>query len=253
MANKYFKPRKAFDFNPHPYEIGVIFGLKKGFEDNLFVKRLYDLPEAEYDKYYQYHLAYFLNKQPQGEQEFFTFVWQVVIRRIKYFERKDPFTSSHANDMELIEKLLKFQKYLRSIDQWDTAKTLHEIVAEQRDEIKRQQELIATLNGELKAAKKLESKDYINIADGYVLAFLDICLQIQEAVIPDTGKELAFSQTQIVWGKMIKRYCREGHNEISLETIRRYFPADKGEPGAKYAKIPPQWRLFQLKPTRKRS
>jgi hypothetical protein len=35
---------------------------------------------------------------------------------------------------------------------------------------------------------------------------------------------------------MIAKYFREDNNEISLETIRRYFPADKNNPGTKYAK-----------------
>ena len=52
---------------------------------------------------------------------------------------------------------------------------------------------------------------------------------------------------------MIAKYFREGNNEISLETIRRYFPADKNNPGTKYAKIPPELKLFQLKPAKKRS
>jgi hypothetical protein len=253
MPNKYFKPHEPFDSNPHKYDVGIFIGLKKGFEDNLFIKKLFALPEREYDAYYQYHLSYFLGKQPQGEQEFFTYVWQIVLRRIRYIEIKDPFNSSHATDMEVLDKLLHFQKHLRSIDQWNTQKTLPEIIADQEEEIRKQQLEIARLKEDLKEAKKLETKEYINIADGYLLSFLDICLQIQDALLPDNGKELLFSQTQVVWYKMITKHFREGNNEISLETIRRYFPADRNQPGAKYAKIPPQLKLFQLKPAKKRS
>ncbi|HVX00811.1 MAG TPA: hypothetical protein VHA52_10310 [Candidatus Babeliaceae bacterium] len=253
MPNKYFKPHKPYDRNPHKYDIGVFVGLKKGYEDNLFIKKLFTLPELEYAAYYLYHLTYFLNKEPNGEQEFFSFVWQIVLRRIKFIETKDPFNSSHALDMEILDKLISFQKYLRSIDQWNTQKTLPEIIADQQEEIRKQQAEIGTLKEDLKAARKLETQEYINIADGYLLSFLDICLQAQEAMLPDSGKELVFSQTQIVWCKMIAKYFREGNNEISLETIRRYFPADKNNPGSKYAKIPSELKLFQLKPARKRS
>jgi uncharacterized coiled-coil protein SlyX len=253
MPNKYFKPHEAFDLHPHKYDVGIFTGLKKGYEDNLFIKKLFTLPEQEYVDYYQYHLTYFLGKEPQGEQVFFSFVWEVVLIRIRYLETKDPFNSSHATDMELLAKLTSFQKYLRSIDQWNTQKTLPEIIADQQEEIRKQQAEIATLKEDLKAARKLETDDYINIADGYLLSFLDICLQTQEALLPDNSKELVFSQTQIVWSKMIAKYFREGNNEISLETIRRYFPADKNNPGTKYAKIPPELKLFQLKPARKRS
>jgi hypothetical protein len=253
MPNKYFKPHEPFEHNTHKYDVGVFIGLKKGYEDNLFIKKLFTLPEQEYDAYYQYHLSYFLGKKPQGERELFTFVWQVILRRIKYIEIKDPFNSSHAIDMEVLDKLLHFQKYLRSIDQWNTQKTLPEIIANQQEEIRRQQSDIAGLKEELRAARKLETQEYINIADGYLLSFLDICLQTQDALLPDNNKELLFSQTQIVWCKMIAKYFKEGNNEISLETIRRYFPADRNQPGSKYAKIPPQLKLFQVRSAKKRS
>jgi len=253
MPNKYFKPHERFDRNPHNYDIGIFTGLKKGYEDNLFIKKLFTLIEQEYPDYYQYHLSYFLGKEPAGEQEFFTFVWQIVLIRIRYLETKDPFNSSHATDMELLAKLTAFQKYLRSIDQWNTQKTLPEIIADQQEEIRKQQLQIAELKEDLKAAKKLETQEFINIADGYLLSFIDICLQAQEALLPDTGKELVFSQTQIVWSKMIAKYFREGNNEISLETLRRYFPGNKKDPGIKYAKVPPELKLFKLTPAKKRS
>ena len=155
--------------------------------------------------------------------------------------------------MEILEKLMQFQKYLRSIDQWNTQKTLPEIIADQEEEIRKQQVEIAGLKEDLKTAKKLETQEFINIADGYLLSFVDICLQAQEALLPDTGKELVFSQSQIVWSKMIAKYFREGNNEISLETLRRYFPGNKKDPGIKYAKVPPELKLFKLTPARKRS
>src|ERR1700744_6439510 len=109
MPNKYFKPHERFNRNPHKYDIGIFTGLKKGYEDNLFIKKLFTLPEQEYADYYQYHLSYFLGKEPQGEQEFFTFVWQIVLIRIRFIETKDPFNSSHATDMELLAKLTSFE------------------------------------------------------------------------------------------------------------------------------------------------
>ena len=84
MPNKYFKPHERFDRNPHKYDIGIFICLKKGYEYNLFIKKLFILIEQEYPDYYQYHLSYFLGKEPQGEQEFFTFVWQIVLIRIRY-------------------------------------------------------------------------------------------------------------------------------------------------------------------------
>lgn len=45
MTATYFKARKAFDFNPNPFELGNILGLKMGYEDNHFLLKVYDLEE----------------------------------------------------------------------------------------------------------------------------------------------------------------------------------------------------------------
>ncbi|WP_176852181.1 hypothetical protein [Mucilaginibacter sp. OK268] len=52
MPNKYFKPREPFGRNAHQYDIGIFTGLKNGYEDNLFIKKLFTLPEQEYADYY---------------------------------------------------------------------------------------------------------------------------------------------------------------------------------------------------------
>jgi len=253
MPNRYFKARQPFDFHPHRYDIGILTGLKRGYEDNLFIRKLLDLPEIEYPLYYRHHLEYFLSKEQDGEQEFFTYVWQIVQRRIAFIEQKDPFHSSHARDTELIEILTRFQKYLRSIDRWNTERTLPEIIAEQYEQIQRQSQEIESLKEELKETRKLETKEFINITEGYVLTFLDLCLKMQDAIIPEEGKELVFSQTQVVWCKMIAKYFKEGNKNVNYETIRRYFPADRKNPGDKYAVIPPKFQLFDIVPAKKRS
>jgi len=253
MLNRYFKARQPFDFHPHKYDIGVLIGLKPGYEDNLFIRKLMDLPESAYPLYYRYHLEYFLSKEPDGEQEFFTFVWQIVQRRIKFIEQKDPFHSSHARDVELIAILTRFQKYLRSIDRWHTEKTLPEIIAEQYEQIQRQAQQIAALKQELKEARKLETKEVIDIPKGYVLTFVDLCQKMRNIILPKEGKELVFSRTEIVWTKMISKYFTEGGNEINHDTIRRYFPADHKNPGDKYSGVPAKYQLFDIVPAKKRS
>jgi hypothetical protein len=47
MPNKYFKSHEPFNLNPHKYDVGVLTGLKNGFEDNLFIKKLYAIPAQE--------------------------------------------------------------------------------------------------------------------------------------------------------------------------------------------------------------
>jgi len=52
---------------------------------------------------------------------------------------------------------------------------------------------------------------------------------------------------------MICKYFRKGDKEINYETIRRYFPSDKREPGDKHADIPAKSKLFTINPAKKRS
>jgi hypothetical protein len=40
MPIKYFKPYHTFDHLSHKYDIGILVGLKKVYEDNLFTREL---------------------------------------------------------------------------------------------------------------------------------------------------------------------------------------------------------------------
>ena len=249
MPNKYFKPRNPFDLSPHKYDLGIFTGLKKGNEDNHFLAKLWKMPEDEYRLYYLYHLAYFLSKEPEGEKEFFSFVWRIVLARIKFLEGTDPFSSEHAKHGDRLEILLKFQKFLRSIDQWNTDQTQPEIIAGQAEEIRKLQTVNAVLKEELKAARKLETDYYLNIADGKLLTVIDIFKKI-EALQPD-GKELVFAQFQIIWAKMICRCFRHGGKEIKFDTVRRYFPGDKDDPSLRSAPVGSKYQIYHIVPIKK--
>lgn len=249
MPNKYFKAHEPYSLNPHRYDIGTLIGLKNGFEDNLYIKKLFTLPEPEYPAFYQYHLAYFLGKEPDGKEEFFTFVWQIVLRRINFLEHKNPFNSSHALDMEILEKLIDFQKYLRSIDQWHTQKTLPEIIADQYEEIRNQQSKIELLKEELRIAKKLETKQYIDIPKGHLLTVYDIFIQLIDLKIKD--EKLMVTKFPIVWVKMICKYFRVDKKELDMERVRSYFPKDRENPGERSRLVPMDQKIFEFK-TKKR-
>ncbi|MBB6126378.1 hypothetical protein [Mucilaginibacter lappiensis] len=252
MLNKYFKPHESFDLNPHRYDIGIFTGLKDGYEDNLFIKKLFELPEQEYDAYYQYHLTYYLDKQPQGEKEFFTFVWQIVLRRVSFLEHKNPFSSSHALEIKTLEKLLNFQKYLRSIDQWQTQKTLPEIIVDQQGEIVKLNAKIIKLKEENKKLRELEPKDFIDIREGRQRTLYHLMLQIRELKLEDKT-HLTNATTLNIWCKMIARYFRVDGEQISLQSITRYFGLDDNADHTKYKDILAKDRLFTIVPAKKRS
>jgi hypothetical protein len=251
MPNKYFKPRPAFSSKKNKYDLGIFTGLKKGVEDNHFLSKLWQLPEDDYGHYYQYHLDYFLSREPQGEQEFFSFVWRIVLIRINFLEKEDPFSSDHGKHIERLEVLLKFQKFLRSIDQWHTEKTQVEIIAAQAEEIKKCKDEIHALKEGIKALRKLETEYHINITDGELLTVVDLFKKMEDLKI--NGKELMFAQFQTIWAKMICRYFQHGGKEIKFDTVRRYFPGDKDDPGVRSAPVPAKKQLYNIVPVKKQS
>ncbi len=252
MKRSYFKPRGRFDFKPHPFDIGRPLSWWESHYDRHFLLRLYQRKESEFDAFYHYHLNYFL-KENEGakEEEFFEHVWNILKDRLEQLVKEDAPGSGHARNNSDKMRLRSFQKYMKTIDKWDTDKSKDTIIAEKEAEIQELKAQLAETRQELKAARKLETEDYINIADGYRNTVLDLHLQMQEIKLPD-GKELMLSQTQSVWMKMICKYFREGDQEINFETIRRYFPGDKREPGDKHSDIPAKSKLFKISPIKKR-
>ena len=252
---EYFKPRARFNRKEHPFDIGRAFSWWKGHYDRHFLNSLYERNETDLDAFYRYHLIYFLKVNKGAEEsEFFKHVWNIAGDELAVLVKDDKRHSRSEHQRNNLEKIKirTFIEYLKSIDQWNTGKTKDEIIAAKEAEIKILNEQLALLKQELKAARKLETGDYINITKGYRNTVLDLCLQMQEIKLPD-GKELLLSQTQSVWLKMICKYFREGDQEINFETIRRYFPGDKRDPGFKHSPIPAKSKLFQISPLKNRN
>ncbi|MGY0039323.1 hypothetical protein [Pedobacter sp. NJ-S-72] len=136
--------------------------------------------------------------------------------------------------------------YLQSINVWGDQESAEMTIARQQIKITELERKIAGITAELKAFKQQEADDYINIAAGQRDTLLDLFLQLQELLLPN-GKELVFAQTQAAWTKMICKGFREADQEIKYHTIRRYFPADKNDPGISRATIKSKFKLFQIK------
>jgi hypothetical protein len=246
----YFKQRHRLDLSTDTFDVGRPFFWKKGYEGNHFLYRLLQRKESDYPDFYQYHLEYFLETYPDcQDQEFFTHVWKIVSAHIKRLELKNNYTSAYPRDMMYLEKLEAFRNYLQTIDQWNTGKDKDAIIADKETEIHRLRDQLEKVKRQLAEAKRLDTMDFIDIRPGYILSVVDLLQQLQELKLPTLGKELVLSQSQAVWTKMIAKYFREDKLEINMETLRRYFPADKKNPGVKYAPVPQKMRLFKIRPS----
>lgn len=253
MSVTYFKPRDRFDFAKDTLDIGNPVSWDKAHFLKHFFKRMFAIADNQLEAFYHHHLVYYLEKHKAGTEEvFFRYFWSLIERQSKVLLSKDVYDKDHIRNEREIDRLQKFTQLLISLDQWHIHKSNDAIIAQQDSEIYVLKQQVSQLKADLKKATALETPDYINIASGHRNAVLDLFLQMQELKTPE-GKELMLPQTQSVWTKMICKYFREADKEINLETIRRYFPSDKQEPGDKHADIPAKSKLFTVRPVKKRS
>lgn len=57
MGLNYFKSRKRLDFSPHPFDVGNILGLKRGYGNNHFLLKIYGLDKTKFECYYTYRFG----------------------------------------------------------------------------------------------------------------------------------------------------------------------------------------------------
>ena len=245
MNIKYFKFRNPFDFSPHRFEIGNAIIQNKGLADNFFLKKLYDLEAEEYGPYYYFHFDYFSISLSDQEEQYFNHVTDIVINRIDYYKKKDPFSSSYSFHMASVKKLEAFLTFLKYVDRWHKLESIESVIAEKDREIDRLNTKIEMLEAQLKEATKYNASEKIVLSKGGIAAFMDLIHQIQDLKLPNDHK-LARSQGQSPWYKMIAKYFKHGDKDIPIETAQNYFPANKGDKPSKYIKIYEEDKLFKI-------
>ncbi|OYD40433.1 hypothetical protein [Sphingobacterium cellulitidis] len=251
MSSKYFKYRKAFQRNAHPYDLGVLTGLRRGSDDNHFLLKVYKLEPSSFEGYYLYHLDYYLSKDEQNsEEEFFTHVWRIVSKRIEYFEGRDPFSSKHALYVANIEKLTTFQEFLSPKDQWNIRP--NDVLLKEKDA------KIAELHEKIKELeKKVEKLEAFNVSgkamiqDEYLSTFMDLIHQIKDLSLPN-GRKLVRSDFDSPYYKLVAKYFSHKGKAISIDTARNYFVKKDPKDAAKGVKIEEHEKLFRIVPKDKK-
>jgi hypothetical protein len=244
-ANSYFRFRGRFDFSPNRLEIGNPIIQNKVQADNFFLKKLYQLTDNEFKSYYNFHFAYFSESHSNQAEAFFKHVHDVVINRIKYFKRLDPFSKKYSRGLEPTRKLEAFLEFLKTIDQWHKTEPIESVIGDKDKQIDKLKQRIAELESQLKEATKYDAGEKIVISKSGLPAFVNLIHQVQELTLPNNNK-LTRSQTQSSWYKMIAKYFMHGDKDISIDTARNYFPAKKGDKPAKFIEIAEKDKLFKI-------
>ena len=244
MQSTYLKIRDPFNFSPHPYEIGPPIIRSSFIENHLFLK-IYKLTEQQYEPFYHFHLNYFLQNHPNKEEDFFSYMWEILEDRTLHFKRQDPFSAKHLTYQSNIQKLKPFQKFLISVDQWKKHQPLESVIAEKDQEISTLKSKVSALEEEVRQFKEYEPIKKIQIRENYLGTFLDLILQLQELSLPDKNPLLK-SKGQSAWYKMIAKYFLHGDSEIPINTSRNYFPAQKDTINIKGTEISEKQKLFKI-------
>ncbi|TFF29758.1 hypothetical protein [Mucilaginibacter psychrotolerans] len=253
MRPQYFKHRALFDFDQQTNDVGFPLPWTKGNEDNHFLFRLYKKNKEQYEPFYQYQLNFFLGRYSDAnEQEFFVHVKQIITDAISELVNKNRYTSKHARERQNRMQLQEFLEYLNTLDQWFIQSTDLETIKRQLEEIAKLNAENKKLKEENKKLRELETKDYIDIRVGRHKTLYHLMLQIRELKLND-NKELANATTLNIWSKMIAKYFRAGGKEISMESVKRYFPPENNADLTKYKDIPQKDKLFTIVPAKKRS
>lgn len=246
MIISYFSSRKPFSFSSHPFDLGTFIGLWRSHDDNHFLLKIYRMGEKEFSNYYNYHMNYALENNLVNKEDFFRHVWQIVQTRIRHLEIQDPFSRNHAMHRQQLEKLQQFQKYLKTIDQWN-ARPSNIVIAEKDEMIQNQKIEIEKLSTKLAELNEYEVSLKILIDDGHLPTFIDIIQQLRELQLP-SGRKLLKSDHKIPYAKMIAKYFSHGGKDIPIETARNYFVDKKGDVTIKGTSIQPEHRLFKVMP-----
>jgi hypothetical protein len=247
----YYRFRDAFDLSPHRFEIGNPVVQNKVQADNFFLKKLYELADGEFDAFYNFHLRYFLEGRSDGEEAFFKHVHDVVVNRIKYFKRLDPFSPKYGCGLEPTQKLESFLGFLKTVDRWHKTEPIESVIGDKDKLIDELKSRIIELEAQLKESTKYDAGEKIVISKGNLAVFMDLMQQLQELTLSN-GNKLVRSQAQSPWYKMITRYFMHGDKDISIDTARNYFPAQKEDKPAKFIEIAEKDKLFQIDPVNKK-
>jgi hypothetical protein len=255
MGLEYFRPRDRFDFSKNTLDIGnYLQWSRKNFLKHFFL-RIFAIDASRWPEFYNRHLTYYLKNNTHGKEEyFFKKLWSLIETRLKTLVEKDIYESkNHVRDQQEIEHLKSFTEFLTSIDKWHSNETEEAIKVRMLTENQGLQNQLIERDKEIKLFRSKETTDKINIHKDSYLILVDLFLKLQELKLDD-DKELVFARTQAVWMKMINKYFTEDHKEIKIETLKRYFPADKNKPTkGKHSPVPADKRLFNIVPAKRRS
>ena len=245
MRRSYFKIRDRFNFSPHRFEIGNPLIQSRHFSYNHLFNKVYSLNSADYPLFYDYHLVYFLQSNPDQQQDFFAHFYRITSERIAYYRMQDPLSSKQRIYQFNIARLEAFLSFLCSIDQWHVHQPLEAVIAKKSRVVDQLTAENEQLKQQIRAFKEYEPSEKIVIAENHLGTFIDLIQQMQQLMLPE-NKKLLNVQSKSGWYKMLSRYFQHGQNTIPIETARNYFSGQQQSQNIKGTKVKNDHKLFKI-------
>ena len=220
--------------SPHKFQVGPVLFSREIQLDNYFLMKIFRnyLIPSTYDDFYNYHLEHYKASVDNPKEEVHFKIISEIIESGIQIQNRYPHSEIAKKRKQ---KLIGFQQFLSSIDQWESSSSVEELVLLKNMEIE-------TLKARLDEAKKELSKlkvDYkikINHVDR--TSIFDLFLQMRELEITETGSRVFNDPAQSTWAKILSNHF-EDDQPIPFDTALNYF---RGK-----SKIQDKHKVFSVK------
>lgn len=224
MKGQYFKMKRFFDPNPHPFDLGIPFFIfdTGPFLDKHFLNKVAGIEKNQDSQLYQHHLTYYLtNIDGSNEEHFFRKVAALLKKGIVNAENKafDTTSSKTKNLMEeRIERLEEFLAMLKTKDKWGVLDT----ESERNSKLKKE---LAELN---KKNRTLEThtNSKILVKEEHLYTLIDLLIQLKDLHIEKDS--MLTSPSITTWARLLcQHFAFNDYTEINFENTKKYFHGDR--------------------------
>ncbi|WDF68694.1 hypothetical protein PQ465_20660 [Sphingobacterium oryzagri] len=243
MPSTYFNCRKAFDFRPHLFQVGTFLGSRRGYEDNLFLVKIYEIQAAQFASFYDFHFSY-ARENKVSDKDFFKYIWDIVAVRIAHLKRRNPFSSYREQNQKRLHQLTLFQTFLREMDKWNL-RPIEELLEQKERLIAQQQEQIVELQSKLRVLQEYDVAIKAMVQDDHLPTFIDLIQQMRNLQLPN-GRNLLRSDHESPYYKMLAKYFSYEGKDIPVDTLRNYFGKKAREDSRKGVAIPQDKKIFHI-------
>lgn len=222
MEGHFFKARKSFDFNPHVFDLGILFMQWTSHLDMHFLNKITVTPVDSLQPLYNYHLTYYLETVDNADEKlYFAGLLELITDELVIEKRQDrrKLKSNRKNRQEQrINQYKAFLKILKTLDKWEIMSTESEKMIEMQSEIKKLKKEISSL--------RVSDQFKINIINGTKETVIGLFLEmidLKNLKSTNKVKDVFENASRNTWSKIVANHFLDNGETISFGTAKNYF------------------------------